>query len=67
MKQGRKIKEWLEELPQPQRFEAINNCINENGAEHLEIKVDSLNRAIYNAFRWDETDEGFDYWCRLLQ
>lgn len=59
------IKEWLDQLPQPQRHEAINNVINQHGAIALENKVRSLTKAIQWGFDWDRSPEGAQYWYNL--
>ena len=52
------IKEWLEELPEPYRTQAINNTSEQNS---LKLKS-SLSDAIYSAFAWSKTPEGLQYW-----
>jgi hypothetical protein len=51
------ILEWYEELPEPIRSQAIAN----NNLSDFK-KSSSLERAIQEAFLWDDTPEGFDYW-----
>jgi len=55
------IKQWFNELPEPQKTEALENTpklIKENIADDLED-------AIYSAFRWDRTKQGYDYWQKI--
>jgi len=59
------IKEWFEQLPQPQRFEAINNVINDRGAKKLLSTTDSLTDALTIGFYWRESPEGDLYWRKL--
>ena len=55
------IKEWLSELPEIQRTQAIDNyekqpdfCIKKN--------IDCLSDAIYSAFDWNKTPQGGNFW-----
>lgn len=57
---SKKISEWLEELPEPARSQAIHNF----GDDDDEV-VDSLENAIYEAFYWNETPEGLEYWVNI--
>lgn len=58
-------KEWLDQLPQPQRHQAINNVINQGLITMLEYNNSSLSIALISSFDWKETDESFDYWNSL--
>ena len=60
------VKDWLDELPQPYRFEAINNVINDRGAKALLRTSESLSDALKIAFYWDEAPEGANYWRHLF-
>lgn len=51
------IKQWLEELPEPYRTQALENYENN--------KVQSLSFALINAFEWYDTPEGIEYWADL--
>lgn len=56
------INEWLNELEEPYRTQAINNSFyNINKTE----KAKSLSFALSMAFIWDKTNEGHDYWEKL--
>lgn len=59
------IKEWFDQLPQPQRHEAINNVINQHSPEHLTANTFSLSNALRISFSWEDTDEGFLYWFKI--
>jgi hypothetical protein len=48
-------KEWFNELPEPYRTQAIENC----KANDYES---SLSQAIFGGFLWVSTREGFEYW-----
>lgn len=52
---------WLETLPEPYRTQAIDNMLERRKTE-LET---SLRLAIANAFVWDETPQGYDYWASV--
>ncbi len=61
---GKTIKEWLSELPEPYKTEAIE------GAERLSpdllgVEVDSLSEAIFSMFDWTDSKQGANYWERL--
>jgi Ni,Fe-hydrogenase III small subunit len=49
------IKEWLDQLEQPQRFEAINNVINDRGAKKLLCTTESLSDALKIGFYWQDS------------
>ena len=53
------IREFLEELPEPYRSQALENCKNGDLASH------SLSRAIEDAFVWKNTPQGDRYWNRV--
>lgn len=55
------IKEWLEELPEPYRSQALKNV-----HKHLlTAKDESLSEALNGAFTWKNTPQGHDYWMDL--
>lgn len=51
------IREWLEELPEPYREQALGYC----DAELLSRTVEDFLMAI-NSFTWEDTKEGTQYW-----
>lgn len=55
------IREWLEELPEPYRTQAIDNTME----RELSQAEPSMHEAILGAFVWEETIEGFYYWAKL--
>jgi hypothetical protein len=57
------IREWLEELPEPHRTQAINNA---EKYDMIDISVDSLIDAIGQGFIWRESPEGGNYWVDLI-
>lgn len=54
------IKEWLQELPEPYKTQALNNT----SSIMANNKVESLSYAIESAFIWTDTPEGHFYWRR---
>jgi hypothetical protein len=55
------ILEWLQELPEPYRSEAIENVIKAKRTQ----KRDSLEDALLSAFPWEKTKQGWEYWDNL--
>lgn len=55
------IRDWLEELPEPYKTQAIDNAPENN----LKCQDDSLHEALAGAFFWSYTKEGYDYWDNL--
>lgn len=55
------IREWLEELPEPYRSEALENMTEGGGYKMKE----SLKAAIGDAFIWQSTPQGYHYWYNL--
>jgi hypothetical protein len=60
----KKIMHWLNTLPEPEKTLALNYCAAENPKELL-TQVDSLPKAIAQAFTWSKTNEGIDYWLAV--
>lgn len=52
------IKQWLEELPEPYKSQAISNCSCLD-AQHTYYSQD---RALGAAFMFELTPEGWQYW-----
>lgn len=66
------IREWLEELPEPYRTQAIDNYENPEcnmyKSEDCTISEPipkNLVDAISEAFIWCDTPEGFNYWVNF--
>lgn len=60
------IKEWFNLLPNSIKELAIKNCISCQGEEFLNTyKTSSLADALYNAFTFSETEQGFSYWDKI--
>ena len=54
------IKQWLEELPEPYRTQALENLTKQpyNGSN----EVDCMKDAVKGAFDWIKSKEGTSYW-----
>ena len=59
----KKIKELLNELPEPIRSEAISNT----PADVLELHHISLHEAIIASFIWRDSPQGADYWQDIYE
>lgn len=55
------IEEWLNELPEPYKTNAIKNTPEFN----KQLLVDSITMALRKGFSWDYTPQGFIYWADL--
>jgi hypothetical protein len=58
----KKIKDWFEEMEEPERSLALKNT----HVNMLEKECFRFNHALCGAFVWGSTDEGEDYW-RLIR
>ena len=56
--ENKTVYEWLKELPEPQRTEAVQQTKLANAEELAE----SLPEALAGAFDWDRSPQGFTYW-----
>lgn len=56
------IRQWLNELPDPERTRAFNNVI----PEILEARYPSMYMALHHAFVWDDSDERHKYWSGVV-
>jgi hypothetical protein len=52
------IKKYLGKLPEPYRTQAIENSKDWSN----KLEVESLSQAISNAFIWNNTPQGHNYW-----
>ena len=57
------IEDWLLELPEPWRDKALANML-PDGAD---IPVESISEALLEAFRFEDTPEGADYWWQVIE
>jgi hypothetical protein len=57
------IREWFNELPEPERGEAIRNTT----LYTLDTPTRFMTRAILSAFIWDETSQGGEYWHKIYR
>lgn len=55
------IKEWLSEINEPYKSQALNNLTNESIIKH-----ESFSSALQCAFIWKDSPEGYDYWKRIF-
>jgi hypothetical protein len=56
------IGEFLNELPEPYRSQAIENCENYCDGKFREQKVTNIVDALLNAFIWKGTPQAHTYW-----
>lgn len=62
--ESKTILQWLNELKEPVRSEAIENCKNckpHTGA----TKEDNIEDALIGGFFWDNTTQGVQYWDNI--
>lgn len=57
------IREWLSELPEPERTQALENMMNDLGC----VEMPSMSGAIKTAFRWAMSPEGMNYWNEIYE
>lgn len=57
------IRQWLEELPEPYRTQALENI---RVKEVLGLPELSFEVALRSAFTWDATPQGYDYWLAVF-
>lgn len=55
------IKDWLMEMNEPYRSQALKNTKNESTIKH-----DTFHSALQSAFIWSNSPEGYDYWKRIF-
>ena len=61
------IRDWLMELEQPHRSQALYNAYNRNRGHHeIDEVVEHMHNAINWAFVWGDTAQGHDYWQQLF-
>ena len=59
------IKQWLEELPEPYRTQALENY--QDFFYQDEEPINYISDAINWAFRWESSKEGYDYWFNFWE
>lgn len=57
----KKIKEWLSEINEPYKSQALNNLTNESIIKH-----ESFSSALQCAFIWKDSNEGYKYWSKIF-
>jgi len=60
MSNGKTILEWLNELPEPYKTQAIDNLTNKTTS-----LFPSMEASLLAAFIWHETEQGTTYWGDL--
>lgn len=60
------IEEWLNELEEPYRTQAIENTKRLAGTERLYEPADNITDALMSAFIWETSPEGYEYWSDLF-
>lgn len=58
------IKEWLEELPEPYRTQALE-IYHTQWSDTENPSTESLDQALITAFVWEMTPQGYEYWNKL--
>ena len=61
MNREKTIKEWFQDLEEPYRSQALNNC----DPVFLKLKKPSASDALLGGFTWINQPEGHDYWSKL--
>ena len=59
------VKEWLETLPDPYNALAVENALGDVLGRTYRTTTDSLSSALSQAFVWDFTLEGRDFWAAV--
>jgi len=60
--------EWLQDLPEPYRSQAIDNCIAQNEPnDYMYMDKKSLKATVLESFCWKQTLQGWHYWNELYQ
>jgi len=61
MKDQKTVKEWLETLDEPYRSQALEN----GNIQYASITEDNVYEALWGAFNWGESPQGYEYWNRF--
>ena len=61
MNEEKTIREWLNELPEPYRTQALDNAKSSKPYTINAVKP-NLHNAILGAFVWRDAPQGFNYW-----
>ena len=56
------VRDQLMKLPDGVREAALENAERSNRATFLADECDSMSRALYDAFLWQKTPQGYEYW-----
>jgi len=63
----KKLITWLYHLPTEIRDKVLTNIINQGKAKTLDEKFHTLPNALVMAFIWNQTPEGYAYWCNIVR
>ncbi len=55
------VRDHLEDLPEPYRTQALQNM----WWEDADSKYQDKRKALYQAFNWSNTDQGYNYWREI--
>lgn len=58
------VREWLEELPEPYRSQAMDNLVKYPLPKSRTL-FSNIGDALLYGFDWDLTPQGFSYWHRI--
>jgi len=59
--------EWLQEMDEPERSQAIENCKNDEIYTGDGYYGGSISKAIACSFYWDKSLEGKEYWKQIAK
>lgn len=60
------IREWLEELPEPYRSQALENAMKYNPTDIDKTPIyQTLTCALRESFIWGQTEQGYKYWSDI--
>lgn len=63
--QPKTVEQRLQELPEPQRTQALTNAPMSNKVA-IPDEDEELSSVLQGAFNWDKTPEGFKYWANVF-
>lgn len=58
----KKISDWFNELPEPQRTQALANV---DKAKRGHFCVRQMSTALMEGFEWANTPQGYEYWNQI--
>jgi len=63
MSKQKTIREHLQQLLEPYRSQALMNM----WWEDINTRYDSARKALYQAFNWSRSPQGYDYWSKVQE